>query len=142
MGKESDLKEDIELSLSAVQRLRERREALLDEIKRIDESLEDLQRQIGDILSQVPLVPPPPAEVVQSRLAARKQPRKESELTVSGAVLQVIQEARREINKSEIRIRAMRLAGPFSESALNSALSHWVDEKEITNTARGCYMAA
>ena len=33
----------------------------------------------------------------------------------------------------------MRLAGPFSESALNSALMHWVDEKEIKNTARGYY---
>jgi hypothetical protein len=72
----------------------------------------------------------------------RKPLKKDGELTVDEAVLHVILEARKDLNKSDIRIRAMRLIGPFSESALNAALSRWVDEEEIRNTSRGCYASA
>ncbi len=85
---------------------------------------------------------PAPPDLAQAKAAVRKTQRKDADMTVGEAVLQVVQDSRREISKSEIRIRAMRLMGPFSESALNSALSHWVEEKQIINTARGYYAAA
>ena len=54
----------------------------------------------------------------------------------------MILDAGKEISKSDIRIRAMKLAGAFSESALNAALMYWVDEKHIENTTRGFYAPA
>ena len=122
MGKESDSKQDISASLAALQRLRGRRADLLEEINEIDHSLETIQREIAEIF--------------------KKSPKRDGEMTVNAAVLEVVSEAGAEISKSDIRIGAMRLAGPFSESALNSALMHLVDEKEIKNTARGYYSVA
>ena len=137
MGKEMDSKQDINASLAALQRLRARRADLLEEITEIDKSLETIQREISEIFggsptpNSIPSLPP--------RLGDKKSIRRDGEMTVNAAVLEVIAEAGTEISKSDIRIGAMRLAGPFSESALNSALMHWVDEKEIKNTARGYY---
>ncbi len=140
MGKDIDIKQEIESSLAAVQRLRNRREGLLEEIHEIDESLEKLQGQIVEILSATPTAAAYPAS--PAKLAEKKQAKKDGELTVNAAVLQVILDARKDISKSDIRIGAMKLAGPFSESALNSALMYWVDQKEIKNTSRGFYTAA
>lgn len=140
MRKEIDIKQEIELSLAAVQRLRDRRDALLDEVREIDQSLENIQRQIVEILSATPTAPAyPPFQV---KLPDRKTAKKDGELTVNEAVLRIILDARREISKSDIRIGAMKLTGAFSESALNAALMYWVDQKEIKNTSRGFYTAA
>ena len=140
MGREIDARQEIEASLAAVQRLRERRTALVEELEEIDQSLENIHRQIGDILSNGrPASGSFPAS--QSRSFERKAPKKDPELTVNAAVLQVIRDAYKEISKSEIRIGAMRLTSAFSESALNAALTYWVDEKKIKNTSRGYYEA-
>ena len=109
MGREIDARQAIEASLAAVQRLRERRTALVEELEEIDQSLENIHRQIGDILSNGrPASGSFPAS--QSRSFERKAPKKDPELTVNAAVLQVIRDAYKEISKSEIRIGAMRLA--------------------------------
>jgi len=139
MGKEIDIKQDIDASLAAVQRLRDRRDALLDEIQEIDTSLEGIQRQIADILGKGAM--PAPFPVSPGKFFEKKTARKDAEMTVNAAVLHVIRDAHREISKSEIRIGAMRLADAFSESALNAALTHWVDHREIKNTSRGFYTA-
>jgi hypothetical protein len=137
MGKEMDSKQDINASLAALQRLRARRADLLEEITEIDKSLETIQREISEIFGETPL--PVSNSTLGARLADKKAVKRDGELTVNAAVLEIVTEAGTEISKSDIRIGAMRLAGPFSESALNSALMHWVDEKEIKNTARGYY---
>jgi chromosome segregation ATPase len=137
MGKEMDSKQDINASLAALQRLRARRADLLEEITEIDKSLETIQREISEIFGESPA--PNSSPSLPLRSGDKKSIRRDGEMTVNAAVLEVIAEAGTEISKSDIRIGAMRLAGPFSESALNSALMHWVDEKEIKNTARGYY---
>jgi hypothetical protein len=82
-------------------------------------------------------------QLLQLRANDRKPvARKEPELTVNSAVLQVIQDAGEDVSKSDIRIRAMRLAGAFSESALNAALMYWVEQGEVENTSRGYYAPA
>jgi len=140
MPRESDIKDDIESFQSAVQRLRDRRASLLEEIQEIDSSLENIQRQIAEVLGAAPAPPPPaPASV---RVPDRRPAKKDTEVTVNTAVLQVIRDAGEEISKSHIRIRAMRLAGPFSESALNASLNYWADRKEIRHTSRGFYVAS
>ena len=102
MGREIDARQEIEASLAAVQRLRERRTALVEELEEIDQSLENIHRQIGDILSNGrPASGSFPAS--QSRSFERKAPKKDPELTVNAAVLQVIRDAYKEISKSEIR---------------------------------------
>ena len=140
MPKDTDTKEDVEASLAALQRLRSRRSALLEEIQHIDESLEAIQGEITSIRGVQPTLSTPPP--IPARAPVRRASGRDEELTVNEAVLQTIQEARKEISKSDVRIRAMRLAGPFSESALNAALAHWLDEKEIKSAARGYYTAA
>jgi hypothetical protein len=140
MGKESDSKQDISASLAALQRLRGRRADLLEEINEIDHSLETIQREIAEIFNKTPT--PNSSAILPFRLGDKKTPKRDGEMTVNAAVLEVVSEAGAEISKSDIRIGAMRLAGPFSESALNSALMHLVDEKEIKNTARGYYSVA
>ena len=140
MPREIDIKQEIESSLAAVQRLRDRRMALMEEIQEIDRSLEGMQKQIVEILG-APVAAAP--QLLQLRANDRKPvTRKEPELTVNSAVLQVIQDAGEDISKSDIRIRAMRLAGAFSESALNAALMYWVEQREIENTSRGYYAPA
>ena len=140
MARDNDIKEDVEASLAALQRLRTRRAALLEEIQQIDESLEAIQGEIVSIRGAVPSASGPPP--IPFRAPIRRPAARDGELTVNEAVLQTVQEARKEISKSDVRIRAMRLAGPFSESALNAALAHWLDEKEIKSAARGYYTAA
>jgi hypothetical protein len=140
MGKDSEIRQDVESSLAAVQRLRDHRDALLEEIREIDQSLERIHSQISEILGSAPAALA--VDSAPARTPMRKAPKKDGELTVDEAVLQVILEARKDLNKSDIRIRAMRLIGPFSESALNAALSHWVDEEEIRNTSRGYYASS
>lgn len=140
MPREIDIKQEIESSLAAVQRLRDRRTALLEEIQEIDRSLEGMQKQIIEILG-APVSAAP--QLLQLRTTDRKAvTRKDPELTVNSAVLEVIQDAGEDISKSDIRIRAMKLAGAFSESALNAALMYWVEQGEIENTSRGYYAPA
>jgi hypothetical protein len=139
MARDTDIKQDIETFQAAIQRLRDRRASLLDEIQEIDRSLENMQREIAAVLSVGPSAPAPPP--VSVRLPERRAVRKDAEITVHAAVLQVIRDAGEEISKSHIRIRAMKLAGPFSESTFNSVLNYWADRKEIRNTSRGCYVA-
>jgi hypothetical protein len=138
MAKDIDIKQEIESSQAAVQRLRERRAALLEEIQEIDRSLEGIQREIIEILGAVPAAVAAPA-LMAAKALERKPVRRDPELTVNAAVLEVILGAGDEISKSDIRIRSMRLAGAFSESALNSALMYWVDQRKIKNTSRGFY---
>ena len=139
MGKEIDIKQEIESSLAAVQRLRDRRAALLEEIQEIDRSLEGMQRQIVEILGAAPVAAGP--QTFAPRAVDKKIPKREPELTVNSAVLEVVLAAGDEISKSDIRIQSMKLAGAFSESALNSALMYWVDQGKIENTSRGYYAA-
>jgi hypothetical protein len=139
MSKEIDIKQEIESSLAAVQRLRDRRAALLEEIQEIDRSLEGMQRQIVEILGAAPVAAAP--QTFAPRVADKKIPKRDPELTVNAAVLEVILAAGDEISKSDIRIQSMKLAGAFSESALNGALMYWVDQGKIENTSRGYYAA-
>ncbi|HWW02047.1 MAG TPA: hypothetical protein VNZ64_20270 [Candidatus Acidoferrum sp.] len=139
MGKDIDIKQEIESSLAAVQRLRDRRATLLEEIQEIDRSLEGMQKQIVEILGAAPIASAP--QTFSARMVEKKTLKREPELTVNAAVLEVILGAGDEISKSEIRIQSMKLAGAFSESALNAALMHWVDEGNIENTSRGYYAA-
>ena len=139
MSKEIDIKQEIESSLAAVQRLRDRRAALLEEIQEIDRSLEGMQRQIVEILGAAPVAAAP--QTFAPRASDKKIPTREPELTVNAAVLEVILAAGDEVSKSDIRIQSMKLAGAFSESALNSALMYWVDQGKIENTSRGYYAA-
>ncbi len=139
MGKDIDIKQEIESSLAAVQRLRDRRAALLEEIQEIDRSLEGMQKQIVEILGATPIAAAPPA--LSTRVAEKKPVRREPELTVNAAVLEVVRSAGDEISKSDIRIQSMKLAGAFSESALNTALMYWVEQGKIENTSRGYYAA-
>lgn len=139
MSKEIDIKQEIESSLAAVQRLRDRRAALLEEIQEIDRSLEGMQRQIVEILGAAPVAAAP--QTFAPRASDKKIPKREPELTVNAAVLEVILSAGDEISKSDIRIQSMKLAGAFSESALNTALMYWVDQGKIENTSRGYYAA-
>jgi hypothetical protein len=140
MGKDIDIKQEIESSLAAVQRLRDRRAALLEEIQEIDRSLEGMQKQIVEILGGAPIAATP--QTFAARVQEKKVARREPELTVNAAVLEVILGAGDEISKSEIRIQSMKLAGAFSESALNTALMYWVDQGKIENTSRGYYASA
>ena len=140
MAKDTDIKEDVDASLAALQRLRARRASLLEEVRQIDESLEAIQGEIAAIRGPMPSASTPPP--IPFRPPVRRPAGRDSELTVNDAVLQTIQEARKEVSKSDVRIRAMKLAGPFSESALNAALAHWLDEKEIRSATRGYYTAA
>jgi hypothetical protein len=141
MPKDIDIKQEIESSLAAVQRLRDRRTALVEEIQQIDRSLAGIQDEIAEILNGK-RVPSSAAQAFVVKPLDKKVARKEAELTVNEAVLQVILDAGQDISKSDIRIRAMKLAGPFSESALNAALAYWVEEKHIENTTRGFYSPA
>jgi hypothetical protein len=131
-------KQEIESSLAAVQRLRDRRAALLEEIQEIDRSLEGMQRQIVEILGAAPVAAP---QTFAPRASDKKIPKREPELTVNAAVLEVILAAGDEISKSDIRIQSMKPAGAFSESALNAALMYSVDQGKIENTSRGYYAA-
>jgi hypothetical protein len=137
MAKDSDAKQHADACLAAVQRLREHRAALLEEVREIDQTLERLQQEIVEILGATLSVCAPKPSAL--RLASPKLAKKDGELTVNAAVLQVIQEAKEEISKSAIRLGAMELVGAFSESALNGALMYWVDQDEIKNTSRGFY---
>ena len=139
MGKEIDIKQEIESSLAAVQRLRDRRATLLEEIQEIDRSLEGMQKQIVEILGAAPIAAAP--QTFSARFSEKKTAKREPELTVNAAVLEVVLGAGDEISKSDIRIQSMKLAGAFSESALNTALMYWVDQGKIENTSRGYYAA-
>src|SRR5690349_3078784 len=109
MGKDIDIKQEIESSLAAVQRLRDRRAALLEEIQEIDRSLEGMQKQIVEILGAAPVAAAP--QTFALRATDKKTARREPELTVNAAVLEVILSAGDEISKSDIRIQSMKLAG-------------------------------
>lgn len=137
MARDIDIKQEIESSLAAVQRLRDRRATLVEEIQEIDRSLEGMQRQIVEILGNSPA--PTPPQLLPARAVERKPLKRDPELTVNAAVLEVILRAQDEISKSDIRIQTMQLVGAFSESALNSALMYWVDQGRIENTSRGYY---